>query len=133
VADFIGSTNLLAGRVEASGQVRLASGDVVPVAHDGLSNGAQVEMSVRPEAISLVSPTDPGAITATVEQAAYLGSTISYQVRTAGGIALAVLAPKTGQRRPVGSEVGVTWAPSEALVLGRGPANVSDDPEEESR
>ncbi len=56
-----------------------------------------------------------------MEQAAYLGTTISYQVRTTGGLALTVLAPKTGIRLPVGSEVAVAWPPSEALVLGRGP------------
>ncbi len=35
VADFIGSTNLLHGRLEADGWVRLDSGDLAPVAHEG--------------------------------------------------------------------------------------------------
>ena len=121
VADFIGSTNLLRGRIEPDGRVRLSSGDLAQVAHDGLAAGAEVELSVRPEAISLVPPGAEGAIDATVEQVAYLGSTISYQLRTAGGLDLTVLSPKTGIRLPVGSDVAVTWPPSEALVLGRGP------------
>ena len=88
-----------------------------------------MEISVRPEAIDAWSrATAPGAIRATVEQAAYLGTTISYQLRTAGGLALTVLAPKAGSRLPVGSDVAVTWPPSEALVLGAGPARQEEDP-----
>jgi len=133
VADFIGSTNLLKGRVEGDGWVRLTSGDVAHVAHDGIAAGTEVEISVRPEAITLVPAGSQGAIEATVEQVAYLGSTISYRLRTAGGLALTVLSPKTGVRLPVDSDVAVSWSPSEALVLGRGPAGVPDHLEEASR
>ena len=120
VADFIGSTNLMRGQVESAGRVRLASGEIVPVDDGGLSIGTDVEISVRPEAIALVSTSAVGAIEAVVEQAAYLGSTISYRIRTAGGLDLTVLSPKAGIRFPVGSDVAVTWSPSEALILGRG-------------
>ena len=128
VADFIGSTNLLHGTIEADGRVRLASGDVGHVAHDGLPTGTEVEISVRPEAIALVSTSAEGAIKATVEQAAYLGSTISYQLRTSGGLALSVISPKTGIRLPVGCDVAVTWSPSEALILGQGTGRPEEDP-----
>jgi ABC-type Fe3+/spermidine/putrescine transport system ATPase subunit len=127
VADFIGSTNLLRGRIETDGRVRLTSGETAHVAHDGMADGTEVEISVRPEAISIVPASAEDAIKATVEQAAYLGTTISYQLRTAGGLALTVLSPKTGARLPVGSDVAVTWSPSEALILGGGPVR----PEEE--
>ena len=126
VADFIGTTNLLHGTVQPDASVRLATGEVAPVVHNGLAAGSEVELSVRPESIGLVPASAVGAIPATVEQAAYLGTTISYQVRTAGGLALTVLAPKTGLRLPVGSEVAVTWSPSEALVLGRGPGRLEE-------
>ncbi len=128
VADFIGSTNLLRRKLEGDGRVRLTSGYNAPVAHDGLPAGTEVEISVRPEAISLVPVSADGAIAATVEQAAYLGSTISYRLRTAGGLDLTVLSPKTGVRLPVGSDVAVTWSPSEALVLGKGPGTPEEDP-----
>jgi spermidine/putrescine transport system ATP-binding protein len=119
VADFIGTTNLLCGTVEPDGWIRLDTGERVRAAHDGLSVGTAVEISVRPEAIELVPATAPGALPGRVEQAAYLGATISYQVRTAGGLVLSVLAPKTGDRLPVDSEVAVSWPTSEALILGR--------------
>ncbi len=128
VAGFIGSTNLLHGRIEADGRVRLSSGEVARVAHDGMAAGSEIEISVRPEVISVAPASADGAIKATVEQAAYLGTTISYQLRTARGLALTVLSPKTGARLPVGSDVAVTWPPSEALILGGGPVRTEEDP-----
>ena len=117
VADFIGSTNLLRGRIEDLGSVLLASGDVVPVAHDGLPRGTEIEISLRPESIELSETGTPGALDGRVEQAAYLGTNVSYQVRSAGGLVVSVLAPKTGIRHPVGTDVAMTWSPSDALVL----------------
>lgn len=130
VADFIGSTNLLRGVIQADSRLRLASGEVVRVAHDGLPSGSEVEMSVRPESVVLVAAGTSGALSARVEQAAYLGTNLSYRVRTAGGLELSVLAVKTGPRHPVGTDVAVTWAPSEALVLG-GPGSGGATVEEE--
>ena len=127
VADFIGTTNLLRGTVESDGAIRLTSGESTRAAHDGLAVGSTVELCVRPEAISLVPPEAIGAIAGQVEQAAYLGTNVTYQVRTAGGLALTVLASKTGVRLPVGSQVAVAWPPSEALVLGGGPGRAEEE------
>jgi spermidine/putrescine transport system ATP-binding protein len=121
VADFVGSTNLLHGVIEADGSVRLAGGDRVRATHDGLAAGTKVELSVRPEAIGLVPAGTPGSIAGTIDQAAYLGASISYRVRTMGGLVLSVLAPKNETRLPVGDPVAVNWAPSDALILGGGP------------
>jgi spermidine/putrescine transport system ATP-binding protein len=128
VADFIGSTNLLRGTIQTDGRIRLSSGDVATAANDGLATGTEIEISVRPEAIAIVPAGAGGAIGASVEQVAYLGSTISYRLRTTGGLALTVIAPKAGIRLPVGSDVAVTWSPSEALVLGGGPGRPEEDP-----
>jgi spermidine/putrescine transport system ATP-binding protein len=119
VADFIGSTNLMRGQVEGLGRVRLTSGELVTVDGNGFSIGTDVEISVRPEAIALVPTSAEGAIGAVVEQTSYLGSTISYRIRTAGGLDLTVHSPKAGIRFPVGSDVAIAWSPSEALILGR--------------
>ena len=66
------------GRRAAAGSGS-TSGESRAVAHDGLAAGTEIEISIRPEAISLVPAAAEGAIGATVEQAAYLGSTISYR------------------------------------------------------
>ena len=124
VADFIGTTNLLRGTIEADGRLRLPSGELVRVAHDGIPAGTAIEASLRPESIDLVPADAIDALRGVIDQAAYLGTAMSYQVRTAGGLVLSVLAAKTGVRLPVGSDVAVSWAASDALVLGGGPQPV---------
>ncbi len=127
VADFIGTTNLLAGVVDsidgACAVIRLATGELGSTAVHELTVGQAVELSLRPEAVVLgvgdgIRSTPLPPIAATVEQVAYLGNTVQYLVRTAGGLSITALAPKTGTRIPVGDVVDVSWSPADALVLG---------------
>jgi spermidine/putrescine transport system ATP-binding protein len=134
VADFIGTSNLLSGAIESvegrTAVVRLAGGDrcVTAIARD-LGVGHAVELSVRPEAVTLraLNGTGPtvavGTINATVEQAAYLGGNIQYLVRSPSGLSLTALAPTSGDRIPVGDGVEVTWSPGDALVLAEPPVS----------
>ena len=122
VADFIGRTNLLKGTVRAldtnRATVELASGEKTETTADGLARGQSIELSVRPEVVHL-APSGSGAhsLRGHVEQAAYLGATFSYVVRTAGGIELTAHAPKSDGRLEVGSDVDISWRPEDALVL----------------
>ena len=93
-----------------------------------LPAGSEIELSIRPESISLVPADAEGAIRARVDQAAYLGNIVSYQVVTGGGLDLTVLSPKSGIRLPAGSDVAVSWPASDALVLGRGPVRPEEVP-----
>jgi spermidine/putrescine transport system ATP-binding protein len=156
VADFIGTTNLLAGTVSsatADGAVlELEAGGRCMVGADGLAPGAAVEIAVRPEALELVPRPagDPGAAGAagsaggaggaggaaagswlrgTVEQSAYLGTSISYQVRTDGGPRVVASVPRMQGRLATGTPVEVRWRSADALVLG-GPAMSGSDKEE---
>jgi spermidine/putrescine transport system ATP-binding protein len=127
VADFIGTTNLLAGAVESidgtTAVIRLDGGDACRVIGQDLRAGATVELSIRPESIALhrsngSTPGGVGPVSGHVEQVAYMGGTVQYQVRTRGGLSITVLASKAGQRYPVGTDVEIAWSPDEALVLG---------------
>jgi spermidine/putrescine transport system ATP-binding protein len=129
VADFIGSTNLLNGTVEAveteRAVIRLDSGDRCFIAADGRSPGQGVQLSVRPESIGIeaavgqsAGPVELDFLSAQVEQVAYLGTAVQYQVRTHGGLGLTVLAGKNGSRFASGDAVALAWSPTDALVLG---------------
>jgi ABC-type Fe3+/spermidine/putrescine transport system ATPase subunit len=146
VADFIGTTNLLAGRVAsvaADGAViDLEAGGRCVVGADGLTPGGAVEVAVRPEALELVARTGAGApvggeaaggswLRGTIEQSAYLGTSISYQVRASGGQRLVATVPRTQGRLAAGLPVDIRWRTDDALVLG-GPAT-SAEPKEELR
>jgi spermidine/putrescine transport system ATP-binding protein len=124
VAGFIGTTNILSGTVVGRDggvtTVKLDNGELTGTTMNGLAAGQPVELCIRPEAITLrPAPAEGGqALSATVEQAAFLGTTIQYLVRTSGGQPLTVLAPKAGGKLPVGADVAVSWSPAEARVLG---------------
>jgi len=135
VADFIGTTNLFRGTVsgaeDGADVVRLDSGERCLVAARGRAPGLAVQVSVRPEAISMRALSDGAngvGLKGTVEQMAYLGASVQYQVRTDGGLALSVLAGKAGTRFATGEHVEVTWQPADGLVLG----DASAQPVEES-
>ena len=116
VADFIGTTNLLHG-VDRAPTGRVAprrSGDVVPgSAHDGVAAGRR-RRDQRPPGVDQPAsrPTPRAPSAARSSRPPISGPACQYQVRTAGGLSVTVLAPKTGIRLPVGSEVAVAWSPS---------------------
>ena len=125
VADFIGTTNLLAGTIEALGTdgatVCLDSGDRCVIASGGRKPGQPVQVSIRPEAIEIgpANGAEPASrLRAEVEQVAYLGAAVQYHIRTERGLPLSVLAGKTTQRFESGDSVVLSWNPSDALVLG---------------
>ncbi len=125
VADFMGTTNLLRGAVWATdgsvATIRFDGGDSCRAADTlGLKVGQAIEISVRPEAVSISSPGagGSGSIEGRVEQTAYLGASVQYQVRSQGGMLLSVIAPKTGRRFVAGDDVEIGWLPADALVVG---------------
>jgi spermidine/putrescine transport system ATP-binding protein len=133
VADFIGTTNLLAGTVERVGgevaDVLLDSGDRCQVAAVGRRAGTPIALSVRPEAIGIAAAgegKDKG-ISATVEQVAYLGAAVQYHARTSGGLPITVLAGKTGSRFANGNAVELSWAPTDSLVIGDRSAELEEE------
>jgi spermidine/putrescine transport system ATP-binding protein len=144
VADFIGTTNLLSGTVAsvtADGAILdLDAGGFCVVGADGLAPGAAVEIAVRPEALELIprpaedtAAADDAAgswLRGTVEQSAYLGTSINYQVRMDVGQRVVASVPRTHGRISAGTPVEIRWRPEDTLVLGRpaGPENEQEEP-----
>jgi spermidine/putrescine transport system ATP-binding protein len=126
VADFIGTTNLLAGTVESidgtDAIVRLDSGDRCRIAATDRRTNEAVRISLRPEAITIVPAGEAAArpaerLPARVEQVAYLGASVQYHVRTEAGLPLSVLVDKRESRHGPGASITLGWIPAEALVL----------------
>ncbi len=135
VADFVGSVNLIEGRVSGRRDqlVRVVSedwgGDILvdPAGADALAEDQAVTVAVRPERLRFLSLADPvdetfnNAQDATVEQCLFRGDQYAYVVRTdrrtlhvtlpAGQLQGA--APAAGQR------VRVAFAPGDGVLLTR--------------
>src|SRR3546814_646051 len=114
VAEFMGVTNILRGRVEGPGAFRVDSGDLVPAA--SVADGENVVMALRPERIQIGEAQDPageGALRAKIGLVTYRGLVVDYQVRTESGMVL------TARRQaqvlggpeilPQGRDVRVAW------------------------
>src|SRR5919197_3405930 len=123
VANFLGTSNIIAGRVGSSGAIVLGPDERVVV--PGSSPGAEVELTVRPEKTTLRPADDPpgdGAsrLRGQVTEVVYLGTSTSYTVTATGGLELTLYRPKPpprGQEKAgMGDEVWVTWRPEHSWV-----------------
>ena len=121
VTDFIGSTNLVPGRVAGAVggglyRVETDSGPLVCAIHGGAAAGDEVIVSVRPEDVSIHDRQQPdGAWEATVEQVVYLGECVDCRL-TAGDVPLRVRAhPSIRVRR--GDRVFLTFLPERCIAM----------------
>ena len=135
VANFIGTSNVLTGRLERKGDAWALTGlgpdERVLVADAGpLQPGQQeVELAVRPEKIMLRAGDDPPppdhcALRVKVTEVVYLGTSTQYRTVTDGGQAVAVYrqnASATPGADVLTGQVGwLEWLPEHSYVLGGG-------------
>jgi spermidine/putrescine transport system ATP-binding protein len=144
VANFLGTSNIISGRVERDGDLLalagLGAGERVLLRDTStVVPGEQVDLAVRPEKISLRPLDDPPpprccALRGTVTDVVYLGTSTSYSVRTDGGIEIAVYQQNTASApdsEVAAGQVGwLSWLPEHSYVLGPAAAEASE-PEEE--
>ncbi|MEU6062279.1 ABC transporter ATP-binding protein [Streptomyces sp. NPDC047097] len=143
VAGFIGTSNVLSGRLADSGTgsgaeagagartgvLDLGDGQqVVLPLPEGAAAGSPVEVTVRPEKITLGAAPPTGRVSrirGTVEEVVYLGTSSSYAVRTATGTELTVFQPNDGTAALTpgrGDTVWLTWATAHSYPLAPAPA-----------
>ena len=139
VAEFLGETNLVEGKVVSRegdrGVVETGAGRVETVAFSGeaadVGPGAEVLLSLRPEALRLVGAGDDGTLSAMLVETTYLGETAQHVVDLpgAGRARIAELNPYGGRfegepggvgERDAGTPVGVRVHPEDVVVLQRG-------------
>ncbi|MEI9430057.1 ABC transporter ATP-binding protein [Mesorhizobium sp. Cs1299R1N3] len=115
VADFVGKTNLLAGKVAGHAgdlvSVALADGTVIAARkRTALQQGEAVSVSLRPESLSLGGPTS-GPLKGVVRNRIFLGSTAEYAIEVQGiGTLLAKADHLIGQ--------GNLFKPGEPVAIG---------------
>jgi spermidine/putrescine transport system ATP-binding protein len=133
VANFIGTSNVLTGRLERRGDAWALAGmgpdQRVLVADAGdAREGQDVELAVRPEKIVLRTEQDPPppdrtALRVRVDEVVYLGTSTQYRTVTDGGDAIAVYrrnASDTPGADVLAGQVGwLEWPPEHSYVLGR--------------
>ena len=135
VADFIGTTNLLAGTVEALGPdvatVCLDSGDRLrdrlrrPAARPDRARQHPTRGD-RDRAVPNGSRASARGCGPRSSRWRILAPRFNITFARKGGLALSVLAGRSSQRFESGDSVVLSWAPSDALVLGDRPAEMEE-------
>jgi spermidine/putrescine transport system ATP-binding protein len=131
VANFIGTSNIITGRLDRHGDAWALAGlgpdQRVLVGHaEGLQPGQEAEVAVRPEKMVLRAEADPPppeccALRAKVTEVVYLGTSTQYRVVTDAGHNIAVY--RQNAASPPGAEVLVgqvgwlEWPPEHSYVL----------------
>jgi spermidine/putrescine transport system ATP-binding protein len=132
VANFIGTSNIITGRLERRGDGWGLGGLgpeervlVAPAA--GLQPGQEVEIAVRPEKVLLRAENDPPppascALRAKVTEVVYLGTSTQYRTVTDGGHGVAVYRQNTaatpGAEVLAGQVAWLEWSAEHSYVLG---------------
>jgi spermidine/putrescine transport system ATP-binding protein len=134
VANFLGVSNLIDAKLSSSdggvGRVETHDGAHLSLPADriGPHNGGGVMVGVRPEKITLVpAGNEPASganvLRGTVVVSAFLGVSIQYVVKTAGGEELTVIAQNADGAEPAalapGREVQLAWNPDHTFVVAK--------------
>ncbi|MDD3445748.1 MAG: ABC transporter ATP-binding protein [Zavarzinia sp.] len=115
VADFIGMTNLLKGKIAAPGRIDVAGGTLSVT--DPTPDGGEVILSVRPEEVSVRAvPDAPNLLPGTVTFLRDLGASVELRIDVAGQDIVAVATPQDRPAVKAGDAVHVRF-PAEACVV----------------
>ncbi|MGQ0600307.1 MAG: ABC transporter ATP-binding protein [Anaerolineales bacterium] len=130
VADFIGESNFITGHVRTvePGRVLISALGREMAAQVGAAApapGQSVTVALRPEKVTVASPSAPDDITGVIGEMIYIGTDTRLSVELASGERLVARVPNTGNRDraqermawQVGDRVAVSWLPEDARVL----------------
>jgi len=120
VANFIGLTNVVAGRVLArSGStcsVATEFGTLESEAPDELAPGSEVLVTIRPESLSFTGQDGPNTLSGTVTASTYLGNTLDYVVEVSPSHTLRIQSAPS-ERHAVGERVTVRFSADESWLI----------------
>ena len=132
VAQFLGTSNLIDGRMVGRGEFRSHAGDVLRVPDDVPANGSasngggHVRAGVRPEKIDVVVSEEAARLEGAVNVlegevavASFLGTAFQYVVHTKGGEEITVVEQNRSGRHALGPgrRVLVAWHPENTFVV----------------
>jgi len=120
VADFIGTSNLLAGRMANGGRVSVAGqGFAAARGGDGLAAGSEVMVLVRPEDVHVLPghQEGPNRLPGTVDFIRDIGATVEIIADCAGEKVISMMTPKDRPAVEVGAEVTIEFPADSCAVL----------------
>jgi putative spermidine/putrescine transport system ATP-binding protein len=123
VADFIGISNVMRGRVQSGGMIRTDDGSLPLPDGCEARAGEDGALIVRPEKM-LLCAIDEAFVSGRVEETIYAGSETKLLVRLASGTMVTVRRQAGLPGVAIGEQVSVRWDKQEARLLETGSASV---------
>jgi putative spermidine/putrescine transport system ATP-binding protein len=123
VADFIGISNVMRGRVQSGGMIRTDDGSLPLPDGCEARAGEDGALIVRPEKM-LLCAIDEAFVSGRVEETIYAGSETKLLVRLASGTMVTVRRQAGLPGVAIGEHVSVRWDRQEARLLETGSASV---------
>jgi len=126
VAEFVGKANILTGRFDGDGRLRLSDGLQIRVAPVAGSLPAQVSVCLRPHNVALAADENQARqlsergyniFSGTIRRSIYFGDAVDYTVELPSAITLRVIAPPS-QRFQAGERVHAAAHPDHCVVVG---------------
>jgi putative spermidine/putrescine transport system ATP-binding protein len=118
VAQFIGGSNILKGRMEDGNRLVLPDGASLPLAAR-YPLGRDATVALRPDSVHLLA--DSGDAQGEVELCTWLGSVVEHVVRVGPETTVLARGPALGRdavrRYPPGTRVALSWTPGEERVF----------------
>ena len=118
VARFIGGSNLVAGRLDAS-RFLLPDGTAIRLANRYVGSG-EATLAVRPDSVRLAVPGN-GCVEGEVELCTWLGAVVEHAVRIGPDLTLLARGPGLGPdatpRHTAGARVALFWGPDDERLF----------------
>jgi putative spermidine/putrescine transport system ATP-binding protein len=124
VAEFIGESNLIGGRVSNEGNMAIAGGGCISISGAAALTGSEAIAMIRPEKVRIDSPAQPldgnsnemrGKVTST----SFIGGMTRVTVLAENGLSIVakMVSDRAESRPEPGTLVRLSWSPSDMVLL----------------
>lgn len=124
VAQFIGESNLIGGRVSGSGRIAIAGNTSIAVPGGAWTEGSDLLVMVRPEKIRLAgidgTVSEGGnVLSGEVASISFIGGMTRVTVQTENGLTVTakMMSERAESRPEPGAQVRLYWSPADMVVL----------------
>lgn len=125
VAEFIGDSNIISGRVSCNGRLIIAGNHSVPIPGGLRDEGAELMVMVRPENVQICgidqyAPEGSDVLAGKIATYSFIGGMTRVTISADNGLNItAKMVSGRAETRPEpGARVRLSWSPSDLVVLG---------------
>ncbi|MFK4529241.1 putative spermidine/putrescine transport system ATP-binding protein [Bradyrhizobium japonicum] len=126
VAEFIGESNLINGRLAGNGRIVIAGNRSIAVPNGAWTEGAELLIMVRPERVRICGVDErlgdgTNALVGEVIGVSFIGGMTRVAVRTENGLTVTakMVSGRADSRPEQGMQVQLCWSPTDVAVLDK--------------